>query len=257
MPNILNPEFDKVQSTYRASTEDVLFQLQEIKNAVSGDGGDPATATNQTAQLNQDYYFDEQVLISLNVFNTAIQNMNINIEDIENTGAKSLKQDTTNALITSLNSAVATATKQIEQINILNGISNYLYRTYVVTKNTNLFFEYGNNYIFYSDSKYKTMFTGVDDSNMRFSKLTVLIFGTGSGNINIKAQFNTNSGAESVEIHMVDEATGNRISNPINLSQRKLITITNHVACDYIFFESIGTTSGQIFVRASGNLNNI
>lgn len=29
--NILNPEFDKVQSTYRASTEDVLYQLQEIK----------------------------------------------------------------------------------------------------------------------------------------------------------------------------------------------------------------------------------
>lgn len=53
MANILNPEFDKVQSTYRASTEDVLYQLQEIKTALSGGGGggDPATATKQQEQI--------------------------------------------------------------------------------------------------------------------------------------------------------------------------------------------------------------
>lgn len=250
--NILNPEFDKVQSTYRASTEDVLYQLQEIKNAVSGGGGDSATATKQ-----------EQQIVLATALNSAVatsakqDTTNALITSLNSAVSTSAKQDTTNALITALNSAVATATKQIEQINILNGISNYLYRTYVVTKNTNLYGEYGNNYLFYSDTKYKTMSATVDDANMRFSKLTVLIYGSGSGNIDIKAQFNTNSGAEQIELHMVDESTGNKISNPINLSQKKLITISNHVACDYILFESIGTTTGQIFVRASGNVNNI
>lgn len=232
MAIILNPEFDKVQSTYRASTEDVLFQLQEIKNAVSGGGGDSATATKQ-----------EQQIVLATSLNSAI--------------STSAKQDTTNALITALNSAVATATKQIEQINILNGISNYLYRTYVVTKNTNLFYEYGDNFNMSAGLKIKTMSRSIDDAEMRFSKLTVLIFGTGSGNIDIKAQFNTNSTAELIEIHMVDEETGNKISNPINLAQRKLITINNHVACDFIRFIPIGTPNGEVFCRASGNVNNI
>lgn len=67
--NILNPEFDKVQSTYRASTEDVLYQLQEIKNAVSGGGGGGgATEENQTTQINNDAsYFNTNLGVLMGI----------------------------------------------------------------------------------------------------------------------------------------------------------------------------------------------
>lgn len=252
MANILNPEFDKVQSTYRASTEDVLYQLQEIKTAVSGGGGDSATATNQEEQI-----ILATALNSAVATNAKQDTTNGLITSLNSAVSTSSKQDTTNALITALNSAVATATKQIEQINILNGIANYIYKSYVIAKNTNLFFEYGDNFNMSAGLKNKTMSRVVDDVDMRFSKLTVLIFGTGSGSIDIKAQFNTNTTAEVIDIHMIDEETGNKISNPINLAQRKLITINNHVNCDFIKFMPIGSPSGEVFCRASGNVNNI
>jgi hypothetical protein len=232
MSLIINPEFEKTQTTYRASTEDVLYQLQEIKTAVSGGGGDTATATNQEEQI---------------VLETALNSL----------VSTSAKQDTLNGLITSLNSLVATSVKQIEQINWLTTIYNLQYKQYVVQKNTNLFFEYGDNFNMVSGLKNKTMSKSIDDGEMRFSKLTVLIFGTGSGSMDIKAQFNTNSTAEIIDIHMIDEDTNTKISNPINLSQRKLITINNHVAADFIKFIPIGTPNGEVFCRASGNVNNI
>ena len=252
MSLIINPEFEKTQTTYRASTEDVLYQLQEIKTAVSGGGGDTATATNQEEQI-----VLETALNSLVATSAKQDTLNGLITSLNSTISTSAKQDTLSGLITSLNSLVATSVKQIEQINKLTTIYNLQYRQYLVQKGTVLYGEYGMNFDVNTGVRSKTMYVTIDDATLKFSKLMVLIFGTGSGNMDIKAQFNTNSTAEVIDVHMIDESTGNKISNPINLAQRKLITISNHIAADFIMFYPIGTPNGEVFCRASGNVNNI
>jgi hypothetical protein len=249
MANILNPEFDKVQSTYRASTEDVLYQLQEIKNAVSGGGGDSATATNQEEQIVLATALNSAVATSAKQDTT-----NALITSLNSAVSTSAKQDTTNALITALNSAVATATKQIEQINILNGISNYLYRTYVSLSRTQMLNDFGGTYNISSGSLNIDMTRTIDDQLARIKYCTLLIIGDGTGQINVKGQFN-GSTVERINIGMTDAETGAVILNPIDLSSRKLIKIDNTVMADFINILIVGTPTGNIFVRKGTNNN--
>jgi len=51
MSLIINPEFEKTQTTYRASTEDVLFQLQEIKKKI--EENDNTQLLNITTQIKE------------------------------------------------------------------------------------------------------------------------------------------------------------------------------------------------------------
>jgi hypothetical protein len=237
MSLIINPEFEKTQTTYRASTEDVLYQLQEIKTAVSGGGGggDTATATNQEEQI---------------VLQTSLNSL----------VATSAKQDTLNALITSLNSLVATSVKQIEQINLLTTIYNLQYRSWDVLRATSLLADLGVSANLASGGVVSNggvvipMFKTIDDTLCRIKYCTLLVKGDGLGVINVKGEFN-GSTSERMNIEMRDAETGAIILNPIDLSIRKLIKIDNTVMSDYILFLLVGTPTGNIFIRKGVNIN--